>query len=195
MVIACRVNEKKSGREERIVKSWSVEKEFYLRLVRYLQHKKHMMNKTQNTTGTHIATSIKLVGSCFSAIWDAACMSNSILSSLGSLHPYEFNADTRKAYLYLSLSPDIIHEVSAMLTAPRAINNKIWCLKTYRNRCKMIPIQLLALRPTEHCGTKRYDWRSFWLGTLAVLSPPTSRASLGNHCPLRAPTKPDKRPL
>lgn len=89
-----------------------IEKEFYLLLVWYLQHKKHMMNKTQNTTGTHIATRIKCVGSCFSAICEAACMSNSMLSSLGSLHPYEFNADTRKEYLYLSLKPDIIHEDS-----------------------------------------------------------------------------------
>lgn len=91
-----------------------------MRLAWYLQQTKHMMRKTQNTTGTQMAVIIRYVGSCFAASCAAALMSNSLLSSLGLLQPYELYAKTRNAYLHLSSSPEIIQDVSKILVI---INN------------------------------------------------------------------------
>lgn len=50
--------------------------------------------------------------SCLSANIAAALKSNSELSSLGSLHPYAFKANTRNEYRYSLFIPDIIQYVS-----------------------------------------------------------------------------------
>lgn len=67
------------------------------------------MKKRHIETGTKVAMRISFMGLCLSAI---LVKSNSLLSSLTLLQPYEFKADTLKAYLFFSLSPFIIHEVS-----------------------------------------------------------------------------------
>lgn len=72
-----------------------------------------MTKKTQNIVemGTAIPKMIPNC-SCLSANIAAALISNSTLSSLGSLHPFSFRAETRKEYRNLSLNPDIIQYVS-----------------------------------------------------------------------------------
>lgn len=72
-----------------------------------------MTRITHIDIGTVVAISINFIGFCFSAILAASVRSNSLLSSLVSLHPYELKADTRKAYLCLSSKPSIIQDVSA----------------------------------------------------------------------------------